>query len=180
MAGEILPKLPEEVINPLRQMLWMGESHQFAIGDYLVSVVDEFSHILKRSQIIAQLAIECRCDRSTLRDRESLARFVTKEMRQEFEIFTWSQWRSLRTAGEHWRQYAERAALEMWSTDRIRAEIKNDNNNRPSWAYWLDKIYDAAERIIQKDEAPPIILDTCQKILEQLSNVPRDIHQFYA
>jgi len=170
MPNPPAPKLPDNVVEELRQLLDMSGAYQFVIGDYLVSVVDEFGHVLKRPEIIRQLAHACKCDASTLRDRESLARFASPDMRKEYE-FTFSQWRSLRIAGPDWEGYAKQAAAELWSADRIRAQIKSNGDGLPAWLYWWGKLGDVLEKVIIGKDTPEHIKAWCRQIEENRQHV---------
>jgi hypothetical protein len=162
--NKVTPKLPDEVIERLRPLFDVIDAHQFAIGYYLVDVVDEFEHIMKRSEIIRQFAQAYKCDTSTLRERENVCRFVTPVMRDKYEIFNWSQWRSLKTAGSEWESYAGKAVDNLWSSEKIRYEIAHDKNGQPRWKYWWGKLTDAVDKLWGDADTPQEIRDLIEDL----------------
>ncbi len=146
--------LPDQVIETLRQLLDDGDYHQFTVGDFIIDVLDEFPNI-PRADVIRQLADRTGSDRSTLRDRHNVARFYPKEVRQEFDMLTWSQLRACKVAGPEWREYAEWAAGHMPAPVAvIRARIKNDGNDKPAWEYRWDSMQRIAGQLVEDTEAP--------------------------
>jgi hypothetical protein len=147
-------QLPEQVIEALRQLLNDGESYQWATGDFIIEVLDEFPSIA-RSELIRQMADRTGADRSTLRDRHNVARFYPKEIRKQYDALTWSQLRACKSAGDQWQEYAD------WAMDNmpapvavIRARIKNNGDDQPAWVHRWDSMKGLARMIAADREAP--------------------------
>jgi len=85
--------LPEQVIEVLRQLLDDGDKHQFNVGDFITDVIAEFPQV-QRAELIRQLADRTGADRSTIRDRHNMAEFYPKDVRQEFDMLSYSQLRA--------------------------------------------------------------------------------------
>ena len=163
-----LPPLPDDLIETVRQLVNDGEGYQWAMGDLLVSAVEELgpsyathpsigSTKRARTYILRSLADRTGTDESTLRDRESVCRFFEPKMRLEYDCFTWSQWRAFKAAGSRWRMYAEQAAQSLPAPVRvIRSWIREDGNEviTPAWERMLDKFIDIAYSL-ERDEAAP-------------------------
>lgn len=175
-----LPELPDEIIEQARYLIEQGESHQWLLGDYLAGVVDElsgyYSNLLgadqaskqvrhARAHIIRQIADRTGTDRSTLRDREVMARFYPPDLRDEYAPLTYHQLRACKSAGERWREYA------TWALDNlpappaiIRLRIKHNGDIPPAWIGRWDRIYNIACLILDDKEIesiPKHIRDTC-------------------
>ena len=149
-------KLPDEVIEAARQLLHDGEGHQWRLGDHLVEVVDEFEHVLKRSEIIRQLANGVGADASTLRDRECMARFYPPSLRRRYDSLTYHQLRACKSAGERWREYAD------WALDNLpapvsllRAMVKHNGDLPPAWVDRWARMQRLGELLADDAQAPP-------------------------
>jgi hypothetical protein len=157
--------LPEQVIEALRQLLDDGESYQWATGDFIIDVLDEFPQVA-RSNLIKQMADRTGSDRSTLRDRHNVARFYPQEIRKEFDMLTWSQLRACKAAQGEWRTYAEWAAKNMPAPVAvIRARIKNNGDDQPAWVHRWDSMQGLARMIAEDREAPEKIKKVCRLVL---------------
>src|SRR3989337_327803 len=88
-----LPLLPDDLIETVRQLNHDGEGVQWAMGDLLVSAVEELGPLhathpgigsLRRARtyILRALADRTGVDESTLRDRQSVCNFFNPAMRQ--------------------------------------------------------------------------------------------------
>ena len=146
--------LPDQVIEALRQLLNDSDSYQFAIGDFIIDVLDEFI-TLDRSVVIKQLADRTGHDRSTLRDRHNMAKFFPPDVRQEYDMLTYSQLRACKSAGDRWREYATWAADNMPAPVAvIRARIKNNGHDQPAWVHRWESMQGIARQLVNDSEAP--------------------------
>ena len=158
-ADSVLPvKLPDEVIEATRQLLHEGEGYQWRVGDHLAAVVDGFGHVLKRSEVIRQLANGVGADASTLRDRECMARFYPPSLRREYDSLTYHQLRACKSAGERWREYAD------WALDNlpapvslIRASIKHNGDLPPAWVGRWERMLVMADLLVVDEQTPPVV-----------------------
>lgn len=169
------PKLPDEAIEQLRQLLDRAESSNWLIGDHVNSVVSEcqawfekagFRHA--RAEIIRQLANATGRDPSTLRDRSAMANFYSPTVRQEFDALSWSQMRACKSAGDNWREYAE------WTADNlpapvlvIRNRIKNNGDNIPAWVNRWERLLQLAELLSRDPGAPEEVQRVGDWVLNQ-------------
>ena len=179
-----LPDLPEPIIEHARQLIEQGESHQWVVGDYLVGVVDELAefyarlvdpdqackHIRKgRAHIISQIADRTGTDRSTLRDREVMARFYRPDLRAEYAPLTYHQLRACKSAGDDWVQYAEWALNNLPAPPAIiRLRIKHNGDIPPSYVGRWSRMVKIAEDIIKdrdKQIPPRYIEGICRLII---------------
>ncbi len=158
--------LPDQVIEALRQLLDDGDRHQFIVGDFICDVLDEFPQV-NRSELVRQMADRTGSDRSTIRDWHNVARFFTKEVRKEFDMLTWSQFRACKRAGEEWRQYAEWAANNLPAPVAvIRARIDNNGHDQPAWVQRWEGMQRLAQQIADDREAPEGIRDVCRLVVQ--------------
>ncbi len=162
-------QLPDEVIESLRQLLDDSESYQWATGDFVIDVLVEFPQV-KRSDLIKQMADRTGADRSTLRDRHNMAEFYPKEVREEFDMLSYSQLRGCKAAGDNWREYAE------WARDNlpapvavIRARIKNNGHDQPPWIHRWESMQGIASMIVIDSDAPDNIREVCRLVVKQLT-----------
>lgn len=169
------PKLPDEAIEQLRQLLDRAESNNWLIGDHVNSVVSEcqawfekagFRHA--RAEIIRQLANATGRDPSTLRDRSAMANFYSPAVRQEFDALSWSQFRAVKSAGDKWREYAD------WALDNlpapvaaIRAKIKYNGDGVPVWVSRWERLLQLAELLARDPSAPEDVQATGDWILNR-------------
>ncbi len=161
-TGDTLVRLPDGVIEGLRVLLEQGEQYQWATGDYLVEVVDEFRGYYERAgarharaQLLRQLAKETGADISTLKDRENMARFYPSLIRERYHPLTYHQLRACKSAGEHWQEYAEWALANLpASVASIRHKIKADHNGQPEWFGRWERLRALAELIMADESAP--------------------------
>jgi len=157
--------LPEQVIEQLRQLLDDSESYQWATGDFICDVLDEFPNVT-RPDLIRQMADRTGSDRSTLRDRHNVARFYTPKVRKEFDMLTWSQLRACKAAGSEWREYAEWAAGHMPAPVAvIRARIKNNGHDKPAWVYRWDSMRRLAGLLADDSDCPEVVTMIARNVL---------------
>jgi hypothetical protein len=161
--------LPDEVIEGFRQIAEAGEGHQWAMGDYLVEMVDEFRLMYERAGVrraraamFRELASKTGCDTSTLRDRESVARVVLIEDRTYYAPLTYSQLRACKSAGNLWRDYANWALDNLpASVSAIRHKIHEDKNGQPVWISRLERVITVLEAISVDMETPSNLKYVC-------------------
>lgn len=141
-----------------------GEVHQWALGRYLVDVVDEFGLAL-RPEIIRQLSNGTGAHPSTLRDREVMCRFYSPDEQSEYP-FSWSQFRALKSAGrEHWREHAEYWVQHLPApVSAIRHRIKGNGHLEPVWQSRLEAMVHIANLIYLDESAPQNLRAECFRI----------------
>lgn len=155
-------QIPDEALDQLSSLLDQSGKTQWEIGDFIVAYWEEMLKYVHPSEVreqhaelIRQFAAGTRADRTTLRDREKMSMFFTVEDRLRWgEVFSYHQFRALRSAGEDWEEYAVRAADENWSVARIRKEIKGEHTLAEVIRKRLDKIEDNARKIMDDEEVP--------------------------
>ena len=163
--GVPVVQLPEQVIEALRQLLDDSESYQWATGDFIIDVLDEFPNIA-RADLIRQMADRTGSDRSTLRDRHNVAQFYPSKVRKEFDMLTWSQLRACKSAGTEWRQYAEWAMDHMPAPVAVlRARIQNNGHDQPAWISRWAGMVRLGKLIIPDAEAPENIKGVVEHLL---------------
>ena len=147
-------QLPDQVIEAMRQLLDDGERYQWAAGDLIIEILDEFPTI-ERAEVIRQLADRTGRDRSTLRDRHNMCIFFPKDVRQEYDALTYSQLRACKSAGDRWKEYADWALDNMPSPVAvIRARVKNNGHDMPAWVHRWEVMQGIAARIADDNDAP--------------------------
>jgi hypothetical protein len=151
------------VIEGLRQLQDDGERYQLAVGDFIVSVVDEFSHVVPRSQIIRQLAYRTGRDTSTYRDRETVCRYFPPEIRARYDGFTYSHWRALKSAGDEWSRYADLLAGDIsLPVSKLRALIEHNGHLPPAWINRLERVKLLAEWLADDPLVDPQVRALCR------------------
>jgi hypothetical protein len=162
-------QLGDEIIEALRQPLDDGDRYQFAVGDFISEILEEFDHI-KRSDLIKQMADRTGADRSTLRDRHNVAKFYPKETRKEYDMLSYSQLRACKAAGDEWRKYAEWAVKHLPApVAMIRARIKSNGDNEPYWISRWARMQNIARLIVADADAPEKIKKVCRLVAKQNS-----------
>lgn len=178
MAND-LPKLPDEIIETVRQLLIQDEDLRWALGDYLADVVVEIEPTYKRmgirfprATLFRQIANVVGCDTSTLRDRQSVCTFYPPGIRREFDALSWSQLRACKSAGSSWREYAEWALANLPApVALIRARIKHNGHLPPKWEARWERILDLASEIERDDDAPQSIRGLCRGLVDAAGEV---------
>lgn len=148
--------LPDDIIDTARALLDGSEAYQWQLGDFLTDVVDEFGR-QHRAAIIRELSSQTGADASTLRDRQIVAAFFPRAVRDLYP-FTWSQWRALKSAGpEHWQEHAEYWVEHLPApVAAIRKRIKGNGHTQDErWQDRLELMLEMA-RLLAEDEAAPV------------------------
>jgi hypothetical protein len=167
-------KLPEQAIEECRQLISAADNMQFGMGDWLVILVDEVAPMWTaagirhpRAEIIRQLSGATGADATTLRDRETMARFYPVSVREEFDCLTYHQLRACRSAGDRWREYAE------WARDNlpapvavIRAKVAGNGHLPPPWIARWERVGVLCDLIARDPGAPTSIRAVCQELLD--------------
>jgi hypothetical protein len=158
-------QLPEQVIEALRQLLNDSESYQWAIGDFIIDVLDEFI-TLDRADVIKQLADRTGHDRSTLRDRHNMCKFYPLETRKQYDMLTYSQLRACKSAGDRWQEYADWAMGNMPAPVAvIRARVKNNGHDEPAWVHRWESLVGIARMIAADEAAPDNIREAASQVI---------------
>lgn len=107
-------RLPDMVFAQLRHLLDMEENLQWEVGDFIRDVwveieirVPDGKERKAHAEMINQMAYGTGADKSTLRSREKMSMFYTKEDRAKWDMYTYHQLRAIRKAGENWETVAE-------------------------------------------------------------------------
>ena len=169
-------QIPDEALTQLETLLTEEGGIQWDIGDFLVDFWEEMKRYLKKdeqreahAELIRQFAKGTRADRTTLRDRKRMSVFFPKRARAVFPMFSYHQFRALRSAGEeHWWSWAEFAADEGWSVAQIRREISTDRNPKEVLRERIEKIETATRKVMDDEEVP-------QEVRTSLCLIPKII-----
>ena len=156
-------QIPDEALDQLERLLEEDGGIQWEIGDFLVAFWEEMKRYLPtaeqkeaHAELIRQFATGTRADRTTLRDRKAMSVFFPVRVRDRFPMFSYHQFRALRSAGEEdWWAWAELAADEGWSVAKIRKQIKGEEDPLKKLLEELDSIEAKALKIIF-DETQPV------------------------
>ena len=163
--------LPDELIENFRQLLEAGEAYQWAVGDFITDVLDEFPH-MDRAELIRSLADRTGADRSTLRDRQNMSKFYPPEVRQEYSHLTYHQLRACKSAGDRWREYADWAGDNMPAPVAvIRARIKHNGHDVPAWVHRWEVILGIARRLVDDKDCPELVRKAAGSLVEIGSRV---------
>jgi hypothetical protein len=165
------PPLPDELVEQLRQLTNDADNHQWQVGDFLVSVVDELGQHYEaigvkraRSWLIQNMASRVGVDASTLRDREAMARFYPANIRSRFDMLTYHQLRACKSAGPEWERYAIWASEDLPPCAVIRAKVKNGGSLPPAWAGRWSRVIELSELLQSDEQAPPGVRLTARLI----------------
>jgi len=170
-----LYQLPEDLLNQFASLVEHQDQSQWNVGKFISEVVDEFAEAWEASGIRNGRAavIKCLCnsrgnlDESTARDRQNVYEFWKDKLEPEYEVFSWSQLRAIKSAGNRWEKYA------VWALDhlpspawRIRKEIKGNGDGLPIWSDYWERIISLAERLSREENLPDKIRSIIKAILE--------------
>lgn len=156
------PPLPDVVIEPLRQLVNDADGHQWVIGDYIIDVVDELEAVYSglglrsaRAWLIRHMAERVGADASTLRDRASMAKFYSPDVRSEYDTLSYHQLRACKSAGDEWQTYADWAMENLPApVSLIRARVKHNGDLPPAWKGRWERVLVLAELLADDEEAP--------------------------
>lgn len=180
-------QIPDEALLQLRDLLDKEGGAQWETGDFIVAYWEEVLKYVEpnevreaHAKVIRKFASGTGADPTTLRDRERMSLFFTKADRARFPMFTYHQFRALRSAGEdEWEWWAEVAARENWSVAKIREAIDDFNTEGTEVLLKrLDKLDKQTRKIMDDDRIdeevrtslcliPTILQDTKELIHEQ-------------
>jgi len=157
-----LPPLPKDFIEMARTLADAPEHYQFQLGDLINNKVAQYESLTDRRRarwhVIQELDNNAVADKSTLRDRSVMAAFWSPDMREEYDMLSYSQKRAIKAAGERWKEYAEWTLAHLPSPVwLIRKRIKDNGDGeerQPGWERLLDRFIDIAYSL-ERDEAAP-------------------------
>jgi hypothetical protein len=165
-------QIPDEALDQLRRLLEQEGGIQWEVGDFLVAYWDEMLSHLKPKEIgdahakfIRDFAKGTGSDKSTLRDRKNMSMFFSHADREKYEVFTYHQFRALRSAGKDWEEYAVKALDEGWSVAETRHNIKKDKEQRPDYLVRLEKMEVQANKIVAHEDTPVEVKEGVKLIL---------------
>jgi hypothetical protein len=192
-------KLPDEVYEQLRHMLGQGEKFQWKIGDFIEEIwIEVLNHLppyvvntqtgerivdydrlsrLAHADLIRDLAENTGADKSTLNDRQNMANFFPKPIREKYDMLTYSQLRACKSAGpDDWEKWAQWALVNGYNgrpagVHTIRRAINKAEDPTPDWVNRLKKLEELVEKLITDDDTPAYvkeILRDCQVDLQFL------------
>ena len=155
-------QIPDEALNQLDALLEREGGVQWEVGDFLMDYWEEMLKYLKPNEIkdahaklIRDFARGSRADKTTLRDRKKMSLFFPKSVRDRFSMFSYHQFRALRSAGaEDWEKYAEIAADEGWSVAKIRRKIDEDKQPEQGYMRILTRMEKDAFRLLEDKHTP--------------------------
>jgi hypothetical protein len=166
-------KLPEEIIETVRQLADTQEQTQWALGDYLAEQLEntrveyEYYGIKNyRAWFIRQLANHTGLDAGTLRDRQVMAEFFPLTTRAVYcPPLTYHQLRACKAAGDQWRQYANWAAADLVPAAVIRQRIRNNGHDTPAWIGRWERMRTIAEALLAGD-TPEVVKTIARMVLD--------------
>ena len=145
----------------MRELLAHSDTYQWEVGEKILEGMEELSPYWQehngRARLIEQLSNKTGTDKSTLRDRHNVVAFWKPKMTDDYRIFSWSQLRAIKFAGDKWKQYANWALKDYPYTpppDVIRARIKGNGDEIPVWMYRWNKLGDAIEKLVTAKDIP--------------------------
>lgn len=166
--------LPDEVVSLAIQLANEYSNHSWAIGDFCVDVIDEFSTVYSKGAIRASLAEVSKLNSETLRDRERISRKIPKSKRTYYPLL-YSQYRACLSAGDRWEEYARWAVESMDeysgnppSVAVIRAKIKDNNDETPYWPRRIEQMVKLCEDTINDKMTPDRVKSEVKSILQKL------------
>lgn len=95
----------DEQIEIGRYLRAQGDRAAFALGDVCVELVDKYKP-LPKVKTLEDYADEIGVEATTLHVYEWLSRKVMPDLREEFPVLSWSQWRACANAGERFIEVA--------------------------------------------------------------------------
>jgi hypothetical protein len=166
--------LPDEAKVLIHQASDDEQRPQFTIGDLTMGLVDEFKDQVPIHTIRQAIAVEYRCGAATIRDREGVARRVPLDLRQEFEVLSFHQWKAIAAAPT----LEDRKRIAAWAVrsaddfggrpapvDAIRHKMKNGHDQTPMWEKRWDKALELLEMLLTDDETDDKVRRFCRAAL---------------
>ena len=169
-----LPPLPKDFIETARTLADAPEHYQFQLGDLINNKVAQYESLTDRRRarwhVIHELNNNAVADESTLRDRSVMAAFWSPDMREEYDMLSYSQKRAIKAAGVLWKEYAEwtlqHLPAPVWLI-RKRIKDKGDGEERrPGWERMLDKFIDIAYALERDESAPCWVRQAARHVVE--------------
>jgi hypothetical protein len=185
-------KLPEEVYVQLRNMLNTGERYQWKIGDFVEEVWQELVNHLMGAEIpeekdfekakrkahaefIKDLAENTGADKSTLNDRQNMANFFPVDVREEYDMLTYSQLRACKRAGEDWEEWAQWALVNGYNgrpagVHTIRRAINKSEDPTPDWVNRMKKLEELLIKLLEDEELPTVTRESVNMMYSVLQD----------
>lgn len=174
----ILFQIPDEAYNQLQRLLDDEGENKWAIGDFIKAYWEEMLKYVNADEVrdahaklIRDFADNTGADRTTLRDREKMSLFFSVADRERYSVFSYHQFRALRSAGEEmWEQWAEWALENSFngrpaSLRRIRDAMDADRDPRLFYQKKLARMEADAYKVLADEHAPQEVKDGVQLII---------------
>ena len=137
--GDDVMRLPDAVFTQLRHLLDMEEGLQWDVGDFIRDVWSEIARYSEdqkkdHADMVKQMANGTGADKSTLRSREKMSTFYSKQARDTWQPpYSYHQMRALMSAGTEWVGVATWGLDGGWNNgvaniEEIRAKITSDRD----------------------------------------------------
>lgn len=159
-------QIPDEALDQLSRLLEVEGGYQWDVGDFLLDFWVEILKYIKpdevreaHAEMIHQFAKGTKADETTLRDRKKMSETFSPDIRAEYPMFSYHQWRALRSADD-WGLYIEQAADEGWTVRQIRRAIKKDKDPKEVLIADLDKIDKKARKIMDDEEVSKAVRES--------------------
>jgi hypothetical protein len=175
-------QIPDEAYAQLEALLEREGGIQWEVGDFIADFWQEMQRYLKpeeedeaHAKLIRDFADNTGASRSTLRDREKMSMFFTAEDRNRYDVFSYHQFRSLRSAGENWEIWAEWAIRNSFrgrpaSEKKIREAIDADRDPTVVYKKKLQRMETDCKGILIDERAPDEVKVNVEEILKILND----------
>jgi hypothetical protein len=175
-------QIPDEAYDQLQSLLDAEGGLQWKVGDFLSEYWEELRKYTHESEeaethakLIRDFADGTGASRSTLRDRKKMAEFFTTEDRNKWQMFSYHQFRSLRSAGDDWEIWAEWALRNTYkgrpaSEKKIREAIDADKDPTVIYIRKLNRMEADARGILIDERAPHGVKVNVEEILQILND----------
>ncbi|MHC4370906.1 MAG: hypothetical protein ACYSW8_25125 [Planctomycetota bacterium] len=178
-------QIPDEALAQLRSLLEHDTQVQWAVGDFICDFWEETLKYIrpeevreKHAELITQFADGTGASRTTLRDREKMSLQFTVRERERFPMYTFHQFRALRSAGEDWEEWAEWGLVNGFngapaSTRVLRAAIKGEQDPYDVLHKQLDDIEKKARKLMDAEDSP----DSVKRGLTLIPTIITDVKE---
>jgi hypothetical protein len=160
-------KFADELLLQFDQLNSELTDNAFRMGDLCVNVCDEYGHIYQHSDILRAIADNTGMCYDTLRDRERVARAVSRDARMEIPL-SFHQWRSLV------RKDTDPLPMAYWALTGGRdggiatvKEIQHRMGKDPELPEWLrawNKMKQLAGMVVMYDDTPASVYEVAVQV----------------
>lgn len=166
--------IPEEFQYRLQQLGYQADSSEWAIGDLVSILEDEFPGVPK---YVLHNAAGQYCGRAgaTVRDYVYVSRRVSENLREEFDMLGRHHHKAIcdyaqgdedkhREICQKWLELADNYGGGIGPVHALRTWLEHDQEFPPAWLEYVKALRNSVERIKKSEEAPGKLKKICARV----------------